>query len=67
MHVYNIYIYIYIHIYVYMYVYICVYIYIYIYIYIMYICEPLECLGHHRKGSPGIGNVLHGLNVFIKC
>ena len=60
-----------IYIYIYIYIereretprtYIRIYIYIYTYIY-AYIYMYRECLGPHRQGTPGIGNVYYVLDV----
>ena len=40
--------------------YVCMCVYIYIYIHMM---ASRECLGHHRKGTPGIGTYHCVLNV----
>ena len=63
-----------IYIYIYIYTYICAYMYVYGAPRALLAFSPAqaslrpppksrECLGHHRKGAPGIGNADYVLNV----
>ena len=50
--------------YICVFIYLRVYTYTYIYIYIhIYIYVLRECLGHHRKGTPGKGNCYYVIDV----